>query len=94
MEGSESRQTLALRGPVRRQVMPETPLGCEADGLRAIQNIANDVGRVEREADEMLDVPFRGAFAGSDLRDSYARLDPLEPSMRFLDVADQSVIFP
>ncbi|MGK7754174.1 MULTISPECIES: hypothetical protein [unclassified Roseovarius] len=52
------------------------------DGLPAFEDIANDVGRKERETDQLLYAAVRGVLAGCDLGESLSGLDPAEELCR------------
>jgi len=72
--------------------MTNTPVGREAQGLSAIENIGDDVRRKERQVDQLVNPAVCRGFRSGNLRQCPACFDLLKPEMRFGDVPDQSFV--
>lgn len=89
---SESRDQSALVLPVARQSVPHAPVGREAKGLFAIEDIADYVRSEEGQINQLMDPAVRGALGLCDLRQRAACFDLLKPEMRPGDVADEGLV--
>ena len=68
------------------------PVTGEAQGLRALQDVIDDVRGEKGQMDHVLDPALRGAGIGGDLLEASTRLDGRHPFIRPGDIADQGMI--
>ena len=68
------------------------PVTGEAQRLRALQDVTDDVRGEEGQMDHVLDPALRGAGIGGDLLEAPPFLDGRHPRIRPGDIADQGMI--
>src|SRR5210317_66989 len=74
--GSESREKRALILPLGWQGAPLAPVGREAEGLFACQDISHEIRCEEGKIDHVLDAAFGDAVGSGNIAKGFARLDP------------------
>lgn len=72
--------------------MPHEPVGCQADRLFSVSDIADHIRSQERQLDHLLYAPFRDTLRVSNLAEGFAGTDHIEIPMRTPDVAQQGFI--
>jgi len=72
--------------------VPHQPVGCHADRLRAVTNIADHIRSQKRQFNQLLNAAFRNALGFSNLAEGFAGTNPIKIPMRTPDVAQQGFV--